>query len=103
MNIPVTLFYLRPGEEWSLTGDSYDGLNWISDTPKPTLAELEAAWPAAHVAELNAAAVANRRAAFQLEADPLFFGWQRGESDQQVWLDKVEEIRLRFPYVEGGV
>jgi hypothetical protein len=28
--------------EWTLNGDSYDGLTWLSDTPKPTQAELDA-------------------------------------------------------------
>ena len=100
MNIVTVLHYLRPGEQWVLRGDSYDGLEWMDTTPKPTLEELEAAWPAAQVAEANAAAVANRRSAFQLEADPLFFGWQRGEGIEQTWLDKVAEIRARYPYVE---
>ena len=32
------------GKEWSLNGDSYDGLTWYSSTPKPTQAELDALW-----------------------------------------------------------
>jgi hypothetical protein len=40
---------------------------------------------------------ANRRAAYIAEADPLFFKAQRGEVEQQVWLDKVAEIKQRFP------
>ena len=32
------------GKEWSLDGDFYDGLTWLSDTPKPTKEELEALW-----------------------------------------------------------
>ena len=40
---------------------------------------------------------ANRRAAYIAEADPLFFKAQRGEVEQQVWLDKVAEIKLRHP------
>ena len=32
------------GSQWSLNGDSYDGLTWYSDTPKPTQAELDALW-----------------------------------------------------------
>jgi len=32
------------GEQWSLTGESYDGLVWLSDTPKPTQEELDALW-----------------------------------------------------------
>ncbi len=38
-----------------------------------------------------------RRAAYAAESDPIFFMAQRGESTQQQWLDKVAEIRARFP------
>lgn len=52
--------------------------------------------------ELAAAAkeetIANRRSAYVVEADPLYFGWQRGENTEQAWLDKVAEIRARYPY-----
>ena len=42
--------------------------------------------------------VAQARAeAYAAESDPLFFKAQRGEIDEQVWLDKVQEIRDRFP------
>ena len=34
------------GSERSLNGDGYDGLVWLSDTPKPSKATLDAAWPA---------------------------------------------------------
>jgi hypothetical protein len=40
---------------------------------------------------------AMRRAAYQAEADPLFFKWQRGESTEQEWLSKIAEIKARFP------
>lgn len=40
-----------------------------------------------------------RKAAYQSEADPLFFKWQRGESTQGAWLDKIAEIRNRYPDV----
>jgi hypothetical protein len=43
-----------PDAEWSLAGDSYDGLTWLSDTPKPTQAELDAAWPAVQQARADA-------------------------------------------------
>jgi hypothetical protein len=32
------------GSSWTLNGDSYEGLTWLSDTPKPTQAELDALW-----------------------------------------------------------
>jgi hypothetical protein len=41
---------------------------------------------------------AKRQAAFQIEADPLFFKWQAGEGTEAAWLAKREEIRARYPY-----
>lgn len=56
MNIPMTLSFLRPGEEWTLDGDTYDGLTWLADTPKPTEPEIVAAWPVAQEAAADKAA-----------------------------------------------
>jgi predicted NBD/HSP70 family sugar kinase len=50
------------------------------------------------LAEKKAAeAEANRKAAYIAEADPLFFRAQRGEIAEQEWLDKVAEIKARYP------
>jgi hypothetical protein len=49
------------------------------------------------VAEKNAQAESNRAKAYRNESDPLFFKWQRAEATQQEWLDKVAEIKLRYP------
>lgn len=38
-----------------------------------------------------------RKAAMRNEADPVFFKAQRGEATMQNWLDKVQEIRDRYP------
>jgi hypothetical protein len=38
-----------------------------------------------------------RRAAYAAESDPIYFMWQRGESTQQQWLDKIAEIKARWP------
>jgi hypothetical protein len=54
---------------WTLNGDSYDGLTWLSDTPKPTQAELDAAWPA--VQQQQADVVAATEAARQSAMDKL--------------------------------
>lgn len=39
----------------------------------------------------------NRLEAYQSESDPLYMKWQRGESTQQDWLDKIAEIKARYP------
>jgi predicted NBD/HSP70 family sugar kinase len=50
------------------------------------------------LAEKKAAeAEANRKAAYIAEADPLFFRAQRGEIPEQEWLDKIAEIKARYP------
>lgn len=49
------------------------------------------------VEELDAAVLANRQAAYTAEADPLFYEFQRKEITKQVWLDKIAEIKLRYP------
>ena len=38
-----------------------------------------------------------RRAAYAAESDPIYFMWQRGEATQQQWLDKIAEIKARYP------
>ena len=42
----------------------------------------------------------NRRNAYRNESDPLYLKWQRGEATEQQWLDKIEEIKKRFPKPE---
>ena len=42
------------GKQWNLNGDSYDGLTWLSDTPKPTQAELDALWESTQAQEAQA-------------------------------------------------
>jgi ABC-type Fe3+-hydroxamate transport system substrate-binding protein len=50
------------------------------------------------LAEKKAAeAEANRKSAYEQEADPLFFKAQRGEATLQEWQDKIAEIKARFP------
>lgn len=47
----------------------------------------------------NLEAKSNRSEAYRNESDPIFFKWQRGESTQQEWIDKVNEIKARYPEV----
>jgi hypothetical protein len=48
-------------------------------------------------AKKAAEAEASRKAAYEQEADPLFFKAQRGEATLQEWQDKIAEIKARFP------
>ena len=85
------------GSEWVFDGESYDGLTWLSDTPKPTQAELDALWPATQTTIANQKADFNRHNAYVAESDPLFFKVQRGEGTMTDWEAKVAEIKARYP------
>jgi hypothetical protein len=61
---------LRPNAEWTLTGDDYANLIWLSNGKAPTLAEIEteiAALPAKEAAKI--AAKANLLAKLGITAD----------------------------------
>ena len=53
-------------KEWSLNGDSYDGLQWLDSSPKPTQAELDALWEST-----QAAVAAKEQAAKDAKASAL--------------------------------
>ena len=44
MDIAIILSTKYIGSEWTLDGDSYQGLTWLSKTPKPTQDELKELW-----------------------------------------------------------
>ena len=52
------------GQEWSIAANDYATLEWMSDTAKPTQAELDAQWASVQqkIADEAAAKVATRQA-----------------------------------------
>ncbi len=98
MDIAQILTKRYPNAEWTLNSDNYNGLTWLSDTPKPTLAELQGEWAQVEYEVAYAAVQAKRQAAYQSEADPVFFDYQRGEVTEQAWLDAVQAVKDAHPY-----
>jgi hypothetical protein len=45
MDISAILQSKYYGSEWYLVGEDYSGLEWLSDSPKPTKKTLEDFWP----------------------------------------------------------
>lgn len=99
MDITLILSKRYPGALWTLSGDSYNGLNWLSDdTPKPTFEELQAQWEAVEF-EVEVERIESlRKAAYREETDPIFFSYQRGEATEQEWLDAVQAVKDQYPY-----
>ncbi len=97
MDIAIVLSKMRPNSIWSLNNNDYDSLVWKSKDPKPTYKEIEKAekdflkiFEKEKMSEL-------RRKAYQEESDPLFFEYQRGDIEKSEWLEKIEEIKKRYP------
>ena len=98
MDISKILTRRYPDAEWTLNGDSYSGLTWLSDGDAPTLAELEAVWAQVEYEVAYEAVQKARQAAYQSESDPVFFDYQRGEVTEQDWLDAVQAVKDAHPY-----
>jgi hypothetical protein len=87
-----------PGAQWTLNGDNYDGLVWLDDTPQPTQAELDAAWPQVQYDQQVASVEAARLSAYEKESDPLYFKWQRGDATEAEWRAAVAKVKADNPY-----
>lgn len=59
MDIAMILARKFHGTEWTLDGDDYTGLTWLSESKQPTKKELEALWPTVQ-AEIVAEAQAKK-------------------------------------------
>ena len=71
MDIATILTKRYPGSEWTLDGDDYAGLTWLSDTPKPTEMALSKVWASVQaevVAEAQAKADARLSTIDKLKA-----------------------------------
>ena len=68
--------------------------SWVIIDPEPVV-EFE---PQPDLPKTHQQQEAKRQAAFVSEADPLFFQWQAGESTEEEWLAKRQEVRDRYPY-----
>ena len=86
------------GSQWTLNGDTYDGLTWLDSTPKPTQAELDAQWPTVDYNNQYNAVETTRRTQYEAQSDGLFFEWQRGTNTQAAWETAVQAIKDANPY-----
>jgi hypothetical protein len=71
MDIPMILTRRYAGAEWTLNGDNYSGLTWLSETAKPTAKAIEKLWPEvqAEVAAEAQAKIDAKASAIQKLAD----------------------------------
>jgi hypothetical protein len=87
-----------PGAQWALDGNDYDSLQWFDSTPKPTQAELDAAWPEVDYNNQVATVETTRRVQYEAQSDGLFFEWQRGTNTKEAWEAAVQAVKNANPY-----
>ena len=86
------------GKQWSLSSDDYEGLTWLDSSKKPSKAELDALWSEVQAEVQREIVERQRKAAYAVESDPVFFQYQRGDATEQEWLAAVQAVKDRFPY-----
>jgi hypothetical protein len=88
------------GSEWTLSGYSYEGLEWLSEGEPPTEAELEALWPTVQYEVAYEQVEQARAQAYRETSDALFFEYQRGDKTEAEWLAAVQAVKDAHPYPE---
>jgi len=98
MDITLILSRKFDGSEWTLEGEDYSGLTWLSDTPKPTEKALEALWPEVQYEVAYEQVEQARAQAYRETSDPIFFQYQRGDKTEAEWLAAVQAVKDAHPY-----
>lgn len=100
-DITKALVSLRPGAEWVLDGDQYEGLVWLDlDQTQPTKEEIEAEsirlrseWDALEYQRLRAPA-------YPPIGDQLDALWKGGVAAEEM-LARVQAVKTQYPKPEG--
>jgi len=107
MNIPEALVSLRPGANWSLNGNTYEGLEWLEKPvweggqKKPTKEEVEA-----EVARLQKEWEDTEYQRLRAQEYPDFKeyldGIVKGDTEQiQAYIDACLAVKVKYPKPEG--
>jgi predicted phosphoribosyltransferase len=100
MDIAKILTLKFPGELWTLNGDDYAGLEWLSETAKPTEKQLSDLWPKVQYEVARERVERKRAQAYRETSDPIFFEYQRGDKTETEWLAAVQAVKDAHPYPE---
>ena len=101
MNIPMILTRKFEDSQWTLDGDDYVGLTWLSESPKPSEDDLLSLWPEVQYEVAYERVEKVRQSAYQATADPLFFKWQAGSGTKEEWEAERQRIKDEHPYPEA--
>jgi hypothetical protein len=98
MDIAMILSRRYAGTEWTLNGDDYAGLTWLSEGTPSTEKQLEALWPEVQFEVQTEQVEQARQVAYRETSDPIFFEYQRGDKTEAEWLAAVQAVKDANPY-----
>jgi hypothetical protein len=98
MDITTILSRRYVDAEWSLDGDDYAGLTWLSEGTPPTEKQLQALWPEVQLEVQTEQVEQARQVAYRETSDPIFFEYQRGDKTEGEWLAAVQAVKDAHPY-----
>lgn len=96
MDITKALVTLRPGAQWSLNGDDYEGLIWFdeNDLPPPTEEEVQAEIERLQAEYNNNQYQRDRASAYPSIKDQLDTLYHQGYDG---WKAMVDEVKNQYP------
>ncbi len=97
-DLSKALVSLYPGTQWSLTGNEYDGLNWMStDVPKPSREELEAECDRLHQIWVSEQYKRDRAKEYPSIADQLDMQYWDKINGTTKWADAIQAVKDKYP------
>lgn len=100
ITIAKALLSLRPGCEWNLIGDDYEGLEWfdVNQLPPPTEEELQAEIERLQIEYENNQYQRDRAIEYPSIQDQLDILYHQGYDG---WKAVINEVKINYPKLGG--
>ena len=86
-------------KQWSMSGDSYSGLVWHDESPKPTKEELDGQWVSVQSKIIANQYKPKRQAEYPSIGDQLDALW-KGGSAAEAMLAQIQAVKTKYPKPE---
>lgn len=105
MSIKLVLTELYVDQQWVLNGESYSGLNWLDDSPKPTEAELLAQVATAQVKQTTQAEINELKGKLQATDYVALSDYDQDKTDvkaqRQQWRESIRTLQAEIDSLKG--
>jgi hypothetical protein len=83
------------GKAWSV-GETYDSLQWLDESPKPSQSDLDSQWDAVKTKISARAYISKRQAEYPPIGDQLDALWKGGEAAAEMTA-KIQAVKDKYP------